>query len=173
MPKLTKISSLFRKFHTFPVTEGYTIGIIFSVHNPSKKAHSQNEIWSCLDAERHEFWKRHNSSIPWARESPNPTAKDMNFAQKLHSLTPAKMPRKVFIFPEFRTSFWNALINPIHTNQTTTWEHLVACFLNCRPIVTHSDSSTLAQDAVLNCYKKPAHYYYQFSDFSEGQPHLV
>ena len=25
--------------------------------------------------------------------------------QKLHSLTPAKMPRKVFIFPEFRTSF--------------------------------------------------------------------
>ena len=25
MPKLTKISSLFRKFHTFPVTEGYAI----------------------------------------------------------------------------------------------------------------------------------------------------
>ena len=23
----------------------------------------------------------HNSSLPWARESPNPTAKDMNFAQ--------------------------------------------------------------------------------------------
>ena len=59
----------------------------------------------------------------------------------------------------------NALINPIHTNQTTTWEHLVTCFLSWRPIVTHSDSSTLAQDAVLNCYKKPAHYYYHFSDF--------
>ena len=61
----------------------------------------------------------------------------------------------------------NALINPIHTNQTTTWEHLVACCLNCRPIVTHSDSSTLVQDAVLNCYKKPAHYYYHFPIFQK------
>ena len=33
------------------------------------------------DTERHEFWERHNSSLPWARESPNPTAKDMNFVQ--------------------------------------------------------------------------------------------
>ena len=41
--------------------------------------------------ERHEFWERHNSSLPWARESPNPTTKDTNF-EKLHSLTPAKMP---------------------------------------------------------------------------------
>ena len=56
--------------------------------------------------ERHEFQQRHNSSLPRARESPNPTTKDTNFAQKLHSLTPAKMPRKVFSFPEFRTSFF-------------------------------------------------------------------
>ena len=61
----------------------------------------------------------------------------------------------------------NALINPNPTNQTTTWEHLLACFLNCRPIVTHSDSSTLAQDAILNCYKKPAHYHYHFPDFQK------
>ena len=55
--------------------------------------------------EGHEFWQRHNSSLPWARESPNPTTKDTNFSTNLHSLTPAKMPRKVFIFPEFRTLF--------------------------------------------------------------------
>ena len=141
--------------------------------------------------ERHEFWQCHVSSLPEAREMPKilprktriletpcffatlsqriakSNCKRHEFCTKLHSLTPAKMPRKVFSFPEFCTSFFlqNALINPIHTDQTTTWEHLVACFLNCRPIVTHSDSSTLAQDAVLNCYKKPAHYYYHFSDF--------
>ena len=45
------------------------------------------------DPERHEFWERHNSSLPWARESPNLTVKGMNFG-KLHSLTPAKMPTK-------------------------------------------------------------------------------
>ena len=55
--------------------------------------------------ERHEFQKRDNSSLPWARESLNPTVKYTNFAHKLHSFTPAKMPRKVFIFPEFRTLF--------------------------------------------------------------------
>ena len=31
--------------------------------------------------ERHKFWERHNSSLPWARELPNPTVKDTNFAQ--------------------------------------------------------------------------------------------
>ena len=139
--------------------------------------------------ERHEFWQRYVSPLPKARETPKILPRKTRIlatpqffttlsqriaksnrerTQILHRtalIDPSKMPRKVFIFPESRTSFWNALINPIHTNQTTTWEHLVACFLNCRPIVTHSDSSTLAQDAVLNCYKKPAHYYYQFSDF--------
>ena len=43
--------------------------------------------------ERHEFWERHNSLLPWARELPNPTTKDTNFG-KQHSLTPAKMPTK-------------------------------------------------------------------------------
>ena len=31
--------------------------------------------------ERHKFWEHHNSSLPWARDSPNPTAKDTNFTQ--------------------------------------------------------------------------------------------
>ena len=26
--------------------------------------------------ERQEFWEHHNSSLPWAKESPNPTTKD-------------------------------------------------------------------------------------------------
>ena len=46
-----------------------------------------------LAPERHEFRECHNSLLPWARKSPNPTTKDMNF-RKLHSLTPAKMPTK-------------------------------------------------------------------------------
>ena len=59
-------------------------GILIPVHNPSKKAHPQNEIRACLDnmnfgnvtilphcrpekcqksdPERHEFWERHDSS---------------------------------------------------------------------------------------------------------------
>ena len=80
-------------------------GILFPVHNPSKKAHPQDKIQACLDAERHEFqkchnssyfrpekhqksdpkrhkfWERHNSLLPWARESPNATVKDTKFAQ--------------------------------------------------------------------------------------------
>ena len=88
-------------------------------------------------------------------------------------IDPSKNAKESIHFSRISHVILNALINPIHTNQTTTWEHLVACFLNCRPIVTHSDSSTLVQDAILNCYKKPAHYYYHFSDFSEDQLHLV
>ena len=126
----------------------------------------------------------------------NPTQKDTNFSNAiilcyleqencqiqlrktriLHKtalIDPSKNAKESIHFSRILHIILNALINPIHTNQTTTWEHLVACFLNCRPIVTHSDSSTLAQDAVLNCYKKPAHYYYHFSDFSEDQLHLV
>ena len=78
-------------------------GILFPVHNPGKEAHPQNKIRACLDdtnfgnamilphfrpkkrqksaPERHKFLKRHNSLLPWARELPIPTTKDMNFAQ--------------------------------------------------------------------------------------------
>ena len=126
----------------------------------------------------------------------NPTQKDTNFGNTkilrylepgnhqnqprktriLHQtslIDPSKNAKESIQFSRISHITLNALINPKHTNQTTTWEHLLACFLNCRPIVTHSDSGTLAQDAVLNCYKKPAHYYYHFSDFSEDQLHLV
>ena len=141
--------------------------------------------------ERHEFRKCHVSLLPEAREMPKkPTQKDTTFgnAKILHYLEPGNcqnQPQKTRIshqtalidpsknakesiqFSRILHITLNALINPNHTNQTTTWEHLVACCLNCRPIVTHSDSSTLAQDAILNCYKKPAHYHYHFPDFQK------
>ena len=44
--------------------------ILFPVHNPSKKAHPQDEIQAFLDAERHEFQECHDSSTLWARETP-------------------------------------------------------------------------------------------------------
>ena len=37
--------------------------ILFPVHNPGKRAHPQNEIQACLDAERHEFRKHHDSLL--------------------------------------------------------------------------------------------------------------
>ena len=51
----------------------------------------------------------------------NPTQKDMNF-EKLHSLTPAKMPtnKESIHFPRVSHHNSNALINPIHTNQPIT-----------------------------------------------------
>ena len=75
-----------------------------------RKHHVSSPPWARetpkkTDPERHEFWQRPNSSLPWARESPKSNHEIHEFHTKLHSLTPAKMPRKVFIFPEFRTSF--------------------------------------------------------------------
>ena len=75
------------KFECFWMQKDMNFGnaIILWHFGPEKRQKS--------DPERHEFWERHNSSLPWARESPNPTMKDTNF-EKLHSLTPAKMPTK-------------------------------------------------------------------------------
>ena len=101
----------------------------------------------------------------------NPTQKDRNF-EKMHSLTSAKMPtnKESIHFSRilhFSHHDSNALINPIQHQPTKHfWEHLVTHFFEfCRPFVIYSDSSTLAQDAVLNCYKRPAHNHYQLSYF--------
>ena len=125
------------------------------------------------------------------RNAKNPTQKDTNFGNAIilrylgpenHQIQPRKTQilhktalidpsknankiRKVFVFPEFRTLFEMHSLTPSTLAKQPLWEHLVARFFNCRPIVIHSDSSTLAQDAVLNCYKRSAHYYYQFSYF--------
>ena len=103
----------------------------------------------------------------------NPTQKDRNF-KKMHSMTSAKMPSnkesihfsRILHFSHLDS---NALINPIQHQPTN---HLLGIPSNtflelCRPIVIYLDSSTLVQDAVLNCYNGPAHNHYQLSYFSE------
>ena len=103
----------------------------------------------------------------------NPNQKDRNF-EKMHSLTSAKMPtnKESINFSRilhFSHHDSNALINPIQHQPTN---HFLGTPSNtflelCRPIVIYLDSSTLAQDAILNCYNGPAHNHYQLSYFSE------
>ena len=65
----------------------------------------------------------------------NPTQKDMNF-EKMHSLTPAKMPTNKESTHFSRISYFshhdsNALINPIQHQPTNYfWEHLVTHLSN-------------------------------------------
>ena len=143
---------------------------LFPVHNPGKRAHPQNEIHPTQKDTNFGNTKILHYLEP---ENHQIQPQKTRISHKTALIDPSKNAKESIQFSRISHITLNALINPIHTNQTTTWEHLVACFLNCRPIVTHSDSSTLAQDAVLNCYKKPAHYYCHFSDFSEDQLHLV
>ena len=96
----------------------------------------------------------------------NQTQKDTNFER--HSLTPAKCQqiRKVFVFPEFCTTIQMHSLTPSTlTNQSLLGTPSNTFSSNFRPIVIYSDSSTLVQDAILNCYKRPAHYHYQLSYF--------
>ena len=90
----------------------------------------------------------------------NPTQKDRNF-KKMHSWTSAEMPtnKESIHFSRilhFSHHDSNALINPIQHQPTNHfWEHLVTHFFKfCRPIVIYSDSSTLAQDAILKLLQK-------------------
>ena len=103
----------------------------------------------------------------------NPTQKDMNFEKCTH-LPQQKCPQnkesihfsRILLFLHH---YSNALINPIQHQPTN---HFLGTPSNTffefyRPIVIYLDSSTLAQDAVLNCYKRPAHNDYQLLIFSE------
>ena len=99
--------------------------------------------------------------------------KDRDF-EKMHSLTSAEMPTNKENIRFSRISNVshhdsNALINPIQHQPTNHFlgTPSITFFKLCRPIVIYLDSSTLAQDAVLNCYNGPAHNHYQLSYFSE------
>ena len=61
---------------------------LFPVYDPSKKAHPQHEILVFLDAERHEFWKHHNYSSPWARELPKSNPERHEFQEHHIYLSP-------------------------------------------------------------------------------------
>ena len=50
---------------------------------------------------QHEFQQCHNSSLPRASKMPKKPTKRQEFRTKLHSLTPATMPRKVLVFHNF------------------------------------------------------------------------
>ena len=129
-PKLTKIDQ-----NKFTLSQLSHLSSNRSVHNLplyfqfTTLARELTHRMKFIHPERHEFWKCHVSSLPEAREMPKilPRKTQISempyffatlsqriaksnrerheFCTKLHSLTPAKMPRKVFIFPEFRTSF--------------------------------------------------------------------
>ena len=77
--------------------------ILFPVHNPSKKAHPQHKIQVFLDAERHEFWERHDSSALWAREMPKLDPERHEFWERHDSSSlsaremPKTLPRKTQI----------------------------------------------------------------------------
>ena len=57
--------------------------------------------------ERHEFQERHNSLLPWARESPKSNHERHEFQETalIDPSTKCQQIRKVFVFPEIRTIF--------------------------------------------------------------------
>ena len=155
------------KFECFWMQKDTNFGNIINIHHFGPK-NPQNPTQKDTNF-RNTIIIRH-----FRPENPqNLTQKDRNF-EKMHSLASAKkkMPTNKESIHFSRISHFshhdsNALINPIQYQPTNHfWEHLVTHFFEfCRPIVIYSDSSTLAQDAVLNCYKRPVHYHYQLSYF--------
>ena len=76
--------------------------------------------------ERHKFRERHNSLLPWARESPKSKFRETAL------IDPSKkcqQIRKVFIFPELRTTFEMHSLTPSTLTNQSLWEHLVTCFI--------------------------------------------
>ena len=80
--------------------------------------------------ERHKFWECHNSSLPWARESPKSNYERHRF-WKTALIDPSKNAneiRKVFVFQEFHTLFEMQSLTPSTLTNQPLWEHLVAHF---------------------------------------------
>ena len=120
---------------------------LFPVHNPSKRAHPQNEIrvtrkdtnfgdtmYLCyLEPEKCQNLPRNytNFSNAIILHCLEPAKCQIHrerhkFCTKLHSLTQQNAKESIHFSRISHIVFLNALINPIHTSQTTTWEHLVA-----------------------------------------------
>ena len=146
-----------REFCTFPVTEGNEIWhIYFQFTTPARKLTHNTKFehfWMQKDMnfgntiiihhfgpENHQNQTQKDThfgnTIIICHLGPencqNPTQKDTNF-EKMHSLTPAKMPtnKESIHFSRISHHNSNALINPIQHQPTNHfWEHLVAHFLN-------------------------------------------
>ena len=104
-----------REFHTFPVTEGNKIWhIYFQFTIPARKL-THNTKFEC-------FWMQKDTNFGntiiirhlGPENHQNPTQKDTNF-EKMHSLTPAKMPtnKESIRFSRILHHNSNALIKPI------------------------------------------------------------
>ena len=173
------------EFCTFSVTEGNEIWHSFQITTPTRKLTQDmnfrhSKIIRHFGPENPQIWTQKDTNFGHSKiirhfrpENPqNPTQKDTTF-EKIHSLTPVKTSTNKESIRFSRISYYlhlysNALINPTNTNQLTTLgTPSNKNFIFCRPIVIHLDSSTLAQDAVLNCCKRPAHNLLSTSYFSE------
>ena len=55
---------------------------------PARKLTHNMKFEHFLDAERHEFWEHHNSSLPWARESPKSDPERHKFWERHNSSLP-------------------------------------------------------------------------------------
>ena len=87
--KIARKCIFFRKFHTFPITEGNEIWhIYFQFTTPARKLTHNTKFEHFLDAERHEFQEHHNSSSPWARESPKSNPEKHEFWECHNSSLP-------------------------------------------------------------------------------------
>ena len=83
------------------------------------------------DPERHEFWERHDSFTPWARESPKSNHERHEFRETA-LIDPSKNAnkiRKVFVFQEFCTLIEMHSLTPSTLTNQPHWEHLIAHFL--------------------------------------------
>ena len=62
--------------------------IYFQFMTPGRKLIHNTKFEHFLDAERHEFWERHNYSSPWARELPKSDPERHKFQERHNSLLP-------------------------------------------------------------------------------------
>ena len=140
---------------TFPVTEGNKIRHIYSSSKtPARKLTHNTKFEHFYMQKDTSFW---NTIVirDFGPENPqNPTQKDRNF-EKMHSLTSAKMPtnKESIYFSEISHFSHHDSNAPINLIQHQPTNHFLGTPSNTffelrRPIVTYSDSSTLAQDAV-------------------------
>ena len=61
---------------------------LFPVMTPARKLTHNTKFEHFLDAERHEFQEHHNSSSPWARESPKSNPERHKFWEHHNSSLP-------------------------------------------------------------------------------------
>ena len=108
--KIARKCIFFHEFCTFPVTEGNKIRhIYFQFTTQTRKLTHNTKFEHFLDAERHEFWKHHNSSSPWAREMPKSDPERHKF-WKHHNYSHHLGPEKHQNLTQKDMNFGNAII---------------------------------------------------------------